>query len=327
VLANWAQVDWFHLRFETCRERGLAAADLAAAVHDDQGEMLGHISAARALAALGELGDAQRHAAAGLALAERLGELYGLMVAPSLVAYLSMLAGEWERARALLERALAPFPAWLFSWIVGVPLEYQVGSIDAGERYLARLDENARIFNSDTPDILGLAFAHAFVDWFSSSVDHLDQAAERAAFVLSTPGLVPWVACFAHAAVALSAVKRRDAPAAAPPYEALLPLAGSIGALPLAIDHLLGLLAKTMGREETATGHFDAALAFCARAGYRPAYGWAAADYSDFLLSRDGPDDRARAVGLGNEALVIGRELGMRPLIERVLARREILKA
>jgi hypothetical protein len=36
---------------------------------------------------------------------------------------------------------------------------------------------------------------------------------------------------------------------------------------------------------------------------------------------------RARAVALQDEALGIARELGMRPLMERVLARREILKA
>jgi hypothetical protein len=50
-------------------------------------------------------------------------------------------------------------------------------------------------------------------------------------------------------------------------------------------------------------------------------------DYADALLQRAGPGDRARAVALQDEALGIARELGMRPLMERVLARREILKA
>ena len=37
--------------------------------------------------------------------------------------------------------------------------------------------------------------------------------------------------------------------------------------------------------------------------------------------------DRERAMPLLDESLAISRELGMRPLMERVLSRREILKA
>jgi hypothetical protein len=39
------------------------------------------------------------------------------------------------------------------------------------------------------------------------------------------------------------------------------------------------------------------------------------------------PADRARAVALLDEALKISTELGMRPLMERVLSRRQILRA
>jgi len=51
------------------------------------------------------------------------------------------------------------------------------------------------------------------------------------------------------------------------------------------------------------------------------------------LLKRDrseglsGASDRTRATELLEEALRIARELGMRPLLERVLAGREILSA
>jgi hypothetical protein len=131
----------------------------------------------------------------------------------------------------------------------------------------------------------------------------------------------------AQVGLALVAVRRRDITGAERAYDALAPQAGGVSALPLAVDHLLGLLAQTMDTDHEAIDHFEAALAFCARAGYRPAYGWAAADYSALLLERDGPADQARALALGNEALAIGRELGMRPLVERVLARREFLRA
>ncbi len=45
------------------------------------------------------------------------------------------------------------------------------------------------------------------------------------------------------------------------------------------------------------------------------------------LRERDADGDRTQAVSLLDESLAISRELGMRPLMERVLSRREILKA
>ncbi len=48
---------------------------------------------------------------------------------------------------------------------------------------------------------------------------------------------------------------------------------------------------------------------------------------ADTLLQRNEPGDREKAVSLLEESLAISSELGMRPLMERVLSRREILKA
>ncbi len=42
---------------------------------------------------------------------------------------------------------------------------------------------------------------------------------------------------------------------------------------------------------------------------------------------RDDEKDRAKALPQLDESLAISSELGMRPLMERVLSRREILKA
>ena len=90
-----------------------------------------------------------------------------------------------------------------------------------------------------------------------------------------------------------------------------------------------------MGTLDQATGHFEDALAFCRKAGYRPELAWSCCDYVDALLQRhsstgsertDG-GDRAKAMSLLDESLTISSELGMRPLMERVLSRRGILKA
>ena len=53
----------------------------------------------------------------------------------------------------------------------------------------------------------------------------------------------------------------------------------------------------------------------------------ACCDYADALRERDGEGDRAKAISLLDESLAISSQLGMRPLMERVLSRREILKA
>ncbi len=45
------------------------------------------------------------------------------------------------------------------------------------------------------------------------------------------------------------------------------------------------------------------------------------------LTSSTSPADREKAAELHDEAIAIGPELGMKPLLERVLAKREILKA
>ena len=99
------------------------------------------------------------------------------------------------------------------------------------------------------------------------------------------------------------------------------------------VDRLLGLLSQTMGNLNQAAAHFEDALAFCRRAGYRPELAWTCCDYADMLLDpstsseRTGEGDRAKAMSLLDESLAISSELGMRPLMERVLSRREILGA
>ena len=113
-------------------------------------------------------------------------------------------------------------------------------------------------------------------------------------------------------------------------------------------DRLLGLLAQTMGNIGQAAEHFEEALAFCRKAGYRPELAWTCCDYADLLLERfntvrgepvepprpstssgrtESEENRRKAMSLLEESLAISSELGMRPLMERVLSRREMLRA
>ncbi len=82
-----------------------------------------------------------------------------------------------------------------------------------------------------------------------------------------------------------------------------------------------------LGGLDQAAGHFEDALAFCRKAGCRTELAWTCCDYADTLLQRNEPGDREKAMSLLDESLAVSSELGMRPLMERVLSRQEILKA
>ncbi len=126
--------------------------------------------------------------------------------------------------------------------------------------------------------------------------------------------------------LALVAVQRGDAASAEEQYNALAPVPG-IMVFYIGTDQVLGLLSVTLGRLDQAVSHFEDSLGFCRKAGYRPNLAWTCYDYAGALIQRNGPGDRERATALLDESLAIATELGMRPLMERVLSRRDILRA
>jgi DNA-binding CsgD family transcriptional regulator len=124
------------------------------------------------------------------------------------------------------------------------------------------------------------------------------------------------------------AVVRADITASGEMYSLLKSHAGTIlGDGAIYADRLLGMLSHTIGKFDQAARHFEDALAFCRKAGYRPELAWSLCDYADTLLQRDQLNDRIRARPLLEEALAISSELGMKPLMQRVTARLEQLES
>ena len=82
-----------------------------------------------------------------------------------------------------------------------------------------------------------------------------------------------------------------------------------------------------MGHNDDALARFEIVIEFARESGYRPVLAWACEGKAEVLLNRDEPGDREKANALQDEALSITREMGMRPLTERILARWEILGA
>ena len=130
----------------------------------------------------------------------------------------------------------------------------------------------------------------------------------------------------ARVCLALVAVERGDVSAAEEQYAALASVPG-IMVFYIGTDQVLGLLSVTLGQLDQAMSHFEDGLAFCRKAGYRPDLAWTCYDYAGALLQRNGDGDSSQALSLLVESMSISNDLGMGPLMERVLSRQETLKA
>ncbi len=82
-----------------------------------------------------------------------------------------------------------------------------------------------------------------------------------------------------------------------------------------------------MGNSGQAQINFEDALEFCRNAGYRPELAWTCCDYADTLLRRNESGDVSKAVALLDESMAISTELGMRPLMERITERLELIQS
>ncbi len=90
---------------------------------------------------------------------------------------------------------------------------------------------------------------------------------------------------------------------------------------------VLGYVAKRLGRLDEAVGHRTEYLKDVSLRNLTVYEAYARYELSESLLERDESGDKEKAVELQDEAIAIAQELGMKPLVERVLAKREILKA
>ena len=326
TLAIASMVEVSHLRFQEAVDRSLEAIALEPV--DD----LGYQGQARywggvAQGAMGNLDEARLSLEACLRLWEKVRNRNRMAIGLGIRGALSMFEGDWESARGFVERGLSLMPQETVVLGIGAALEFETGDFERGETYLVRMLDIVPLTSPGPSPEYGLtAMWLASAARISGVVHRLRVAEEAAGAVLSSPLVTPLLARWARVGLALIAVQRDDVDAAAEQYAALGSQRGIIS-VDMVTDRLLGLLAQTMGKPDDATAHFEDALAFCRKAGYRPELAWSLCDYADTLLQREGDGDRQKAMSLLDESLNISRELGMRPLMERVLSRREILKA
>ena len=324
ALGGHIYLDIFWLHLDEAWSKILLAIELAQKLNDPRAETLFQTYAAAVSRDLGDLAEFMRRVKASVAAAQKVRDPHrqalGFVVASAGYA----AKGEWQDARESSDRTLALSPHDPLALLLRVGVEYNAGEFDDGKRFLERLIEARKVSGSNQVLAL-LAVCIPQVARISGRLDHIEIAADAAHTLLSSGSATPYYVDWARRGLALMAVVQGDAPAAADQYTHLRSSKG-LGWPNLRI-HLLGLLARTIGRLDEAADHFELAIAVTRKGGDRPQLAWCSHDYAEMLLQRAGDGDHEKATALLDEALTISQELRMRPLMERVLARREILKA
>jgi DNA-binding CsgD family transcriptional regulator len=324
-----ALVDLHHLHWSETLDKGLQAAQLARQIDEPLAEVWAHYWAAHTSHVLGDLTGAIQQATVGLAVAERLRDPNLLSSMLWTNEFVSELQGDWEAARHYSDRGLAVATADQRLLCTRAVLEYQVGEFSQGEVYLVRFLESV-LMPSPGSTLQISVWHNAFkaivipmLAQISGLANRFDAAEAAAQVILSAPSATPLVAKWARTGLALIAHFRRDIAAARKQYDALEANQSTISSFLIADDRLLGLLSTTQGQFDRAVAYFKDALAFCSQAGYRPELAWTCYDYANALLQRDKAGDQIKAMPLLDQSLAISSELGMRPLIERVVSLRE----
>jgi DNA-binding CsgD family transcriptional regulator len=329
TLAYAADVSGQHLHWQESADIALRAIELATGKETTLAEVLPRFWAAVSSLHMGDPGAARLYASALRDMAERRGNtrhLVNLSFVPIIT--LSCLEGDWRAGREHSDRSLEVSPLYPQLLALRVLLEYETGQSIHGKVYLERLlDQRGSPHRSYNYSSGRLSMVIAGVDRITGSRDLWGIAESEADAILSARSVIPVASMYARAGLALLAAQQGDQSAAEEHYDYFLRHRGTMIWTLASADRLLGLLAQTVGDLEQAAAHFEDALAFCRRAGYRPELAWTCHDYSETLLHRNDPRDQTQAASLLDEALTISSELGMRPLIERVVALREQLHA
>ena len=323
TLAAAADVVGWQLRFKEALELSLKAIELSNYVEDLYAEALARTWANVCLTATGEPKRARPHGEACLSVAEKLRDNYRLGVALWSRQLPDSYSGNWNEAREYGIRGILESPREPRILCTQAVIEYQVGDYDRGKEYLERVLElpHTSMAGPIEQKLSHAASAISTIGYITGNSEHLDTAESAAKEALITPVVAPITEFLARNSLALIAAQRGDVDLAQQQYVSL----NSAKAIMIisCCDRLLGLLAQTMGNLDDAQAHFEDALAFCRKAGYRPELAWSLYDYAGMLLERNNEGDHEKAVSLLDESLAISTELGMKPLRDKVLALQE----
>jgi len=313
-----ASVSGQHLRLQESVDYGMRAIELTNDGTHTWSELTSRFWTAHSLLSLGNLDAARPYALILRDLNER-----GISPASHVVpiTYLACLVGDWEAARRYCDSGSQMGPHHLFSRVL---LEYETGETSQGEVYFESLaDVMRRPGPGRSIAAVRVAMAIPAIAWITGVPGNWEMAEAAAESVLSERNVIPFNALYAKTGLALLAIQKGNQSAAAEQYAYLLEQRSRMVMTVSSVDRLLGLVSNTMNNQDRAETHFNDALGFCRKAGYRPELAWTCRDYAAFLLQLGGMGERERAATLLDEGLIIADELGMAPLMNHVAALQE----
>jgi hypothetical protein len=325
-LSNRIRIYMHHRKHEDAMSAGRELIELSKNSGDKHLIYYGHSDNVLGYIYTGAPDRAREHLRISMELAENLGQ--HSYIVSSLVAGVNLAAnlGDWDDVMTLTERATAMSPGDGRALVVCAIAVGQIGDADDVKNYTDRMPEiqeqqqrlglSTASATSRTARVAG-NIAYIFND--DSCLDEVSQWADEA-FADPVQSVGEYLIAATGMAFAMAASNSYED--AGRYYEIIKPHRGSVSDY-VQLDRVLGLLARGMGRHETAAAHFEDAIAFCRRAGYLPDLAWSLCEYAEMLLE----SDLDRATAMLDEALRISTDLGMRPLMERILSKRDILKA
>ena len=172
----------------------------------------------------------------------------------------------------------------------------------------------------------GLMHMAGVMPWIANITgrpEHVELGTAAANEILSSPHRTPNAELVSHMALAHAAMVAGDVEAMETEYGELADARELWWFHPAPVR---GALAYRLGKFEEGRAHFEGATERYRTAGYRLFLAWTAYQYS-VACGDAGTESPAFVRSLEDDALEIARSLGMRPLVQKVLERREILKA
>jgi tetratricopeptide (TPR) repeat protein len=318
-----ALMERYELRFEESISSADRVVQLSETANDSESLFRALVAKGNSLMFLGMGNQAETQLKEGIAVGNRIRSRIQYVRGLHSIARITIVQGDWDKAKEFVIQITEQSPMYLPGKLFNALIRYHLGSLD---RLPDELDDI-----SSVPGNAGLQINVANLQaMFARTIDDpelLDSIARFAAPLADSNSNLPDTFVQACTALALVAEYRDDKAMASEHYLTLSKYPGIITEVGISTDRMLGILTKTMGQYEDATRHFEDAVAFCKKAGYRPELAWSLHDYAVMLLDHDEPDDQQKATSMLDESLQISTDLGMRPLMERVLSRRDILKA
>ena len=329
TLINAAVVDGHHCDYAEAADKAAQAVEAATAALDPGTELRARMRTVVSLLKAGRIDDVSAHISAMKSLVEADGSQRDSEEVLLIEQGYFLVTGQWYEAGLANTRLLemTSDPIALGEKAV---LEAHQGNAESSDGYLVRLLDAMSLTPAGPSYWYAMpALVLPLVARLTGDQSRLSAAKQISESIIESSSASPERQLYARAGMALSAVLEKDSDAASDYYDVILAARKSsfmIGML-LNIDHLLGLLAMTRGDSDTAASHLEDGLKFCEDAGYQPEMAWICADLSILLADMDDDGNADRIVELQDKAIEVARTLGMNPILEQVIAHREILKA